>query len=66
MRCGCISLGDVECDGCHRTIPYLDRYVAIEEAEGTILRLCLDCGLNRGYAHYRQQKGEQVTTFFAE
>ncbi len=66
MRCGCISLGDVECDGCHRTIPYLDRYLAIEEAEGAILRLCLDCALDRGSAHYRQQKGEQVITFFAD
>ena len=66
MRRGCISLGDVECDGCHRTLPYLERYLAIEEADGVILRLCLHCAINRGYGHHRQQKGDQVTTFFGD
>ncbi len=67
MRCGCISLGDVQCDGCYRTIHYLERYLAVEEeTENVTLRLCLDCALNRGYVHYKQEKGERVITFFSE
>ena len=67
MRRGCTSLGDIQCDDCHRTIRYLERYLATEETEGVILRLCLDCALSRGYAHYSQEKkGERVITFFPE
>jgi len=66
MRCGCISLGDVKCDDCHRIIPYAERYVVVEETKGITLRLCVDCCLKRGYAHYKVEKGEQVLTFFPE
>ena len=66
MRQGCISLGQVHCDGCHRTIPYPERYLLIEEAEGVELHLCLDCCLNKGYAHDKTEKGESVLTFFGE
>ena len=31
MRRGCVSLGEVKCDECHNTIPYPDRYLAMEE-----------------------------------
>ena len=64
MRCGCISLGDIQCNECHRMIPYLERYLLTEESDGVMLRLCVDCALNRGYAGYRPEKGEQVVTFF--
>ena len=64
MRCGCISLGDIQCDDCHRTVRYLERYLAIEETQGVTLRLCLDCALNRGYARYYQEKGERSITVF--
>ncbi len=67
MRRGCISLGDVRCDGCHCIIPHSERYLAIEETEGVILRLCVDCCLNKGYARYKEEKrGEEVLTFFTE
>ena len=66
MRRGCISLGDIQCDDCHRTIPHLERYLVIEEAEGVVSRLCLECVSNKGYAHHKQEKGEPVVTFFAE
>lgn len=66
MRRGCISLGDIQCDDCHRTIPHLERYLVIEEAEGVISRLCLDCALSRDYVRYKQEKGERVITFFPE
>ena len=64
MRCGCISLGDIQCNDCHRMIPYLKRYLLTEESDGVTLCLCVDCALNRGYAGYRPEKGEQVVTFF--
>lgn len=66
MRCGCVSLGDAKCDDCHRIIPYAERYVVVEETDGITLRLCVDCCLKRGYAHYKVEKGEQVLTFFPE
>ena len=66
MHRGCISLGDIQCDDCHRTIPYPERYLVIEETEGGILRLCVDCSLNKGYLHYEEVKGERVLTFFPE
>ena len=66
MRCGCISLGYIQCDGCHRIIPYLERYLIAEDTEGVILHLCIDCSLKKGYASYKQDKGEGVLTFFVE
>jgi hypothetical protein len=66
MHRGCISLGDVQCDECHRIIPYPERYLVIDKAENTILRLCLGCCLSKGYARYTEEKGQQVLTFFLE
>ncbi len=66
MRRGCISLGDVQCDECHRLIPDAERYLLIEGAEGVALRVCIDCCLEKGYAHYKVEKGEKVLTFFLE
>jgi RNase P subunit RPR2 len=64
MRRGCISLGEVRCDDCHHIIPYPERYLIVEETEGAILRLCVDCCLKKGYVYHKQEKGERVTTFF--
>ncbi len=66
MRRGCISLGQVRCDDCQRTIPYPERYLAIDEAEVTTLRLCIDCALKKDYACYKVEKGEQILTFLEE
>ncbi len=72
MRRGCISLGEVKCDECQRTIPYPERYLAInekegrEDEEGETRRYCVQCSLDKGYAHYKMEKGEQVLTFFPE
>ena len=67
MRQGCISLGEVRCDDCHRIIPHSERYLVIEETEGVILHLCVDCCLKKGYARYKEEKrGEEVLTFFTE
>ena len=65
MQRGWVSLGDVKCDGCNNIMGYLDRYLAINEG-GVTLRYCTSCCLERGYAHYRDEKGEQLLTFFPE
>ena len=62
MRRGCISLGEIQCDDCHRIISYLERYLVIEETEGSELRLCVDCCLKKGYSDYKVEKGQQVLT----
>ncbi len=72
MRRGCISLGEVQCDDCHRAIPYLERYLTIDEKDGVEVekgetsRYCVDCCLKKDYARYRMEKGEQILTFFPE
>ncbi len=65
MRRGCISLGNIQCEDCHRTIPYPERYL-IEETEDVTLRLCVDCCLKRGYAHDKSEKDKSELTFFSE
>jgi hypothetical protein len=70
MRRGCISLGEIKCDECHQTIPYPDCYLAvdekdgIEDEEGETKRYCVECCLKKGYAHYKEEKGERILTFF--
>ena len=70
MRRGCIAVDDVLCDGCGRTIRHPERYLLMSEGdseEGKTLCYCVDCCLNKGYAHYKKvEKGEQVLTFFTE
>ena len=64
MRRGCIAIGEVKCDDCHRIIEHGEQYLLIEEKEGEKLRFCIDCCFNKGYAAYENEKGEQVLTFF--
>lgn len=72
MRRGCISLGEVQCDVCQRTIPYPERYLAVDEEDGVEVekgnkvRYCIQCALEKGYARYKEMKGEMVLTFFPE
>ncbi len=72
MRRGCISLGEVSCDVCQRAIPYPERYLAINEEDGVevekgkMVRYCIKCALEKGYAHYKEEKGERILTFFSE
>ena len=65
MHCGCISLGNVKCDGCRRTIPYPERYLVVEEA-GERQHLCVDCGSSQGYVHYLEEKDQRTLTFFPQ
>ena len=66
MRRGCISLGSVNCDGCHQITPHSERYLIIEEKDGVIVSLCVACCLEKGYAGYREDRRERVLTFFPE
>ena len=65
MRKGCISLGNVKCHGCQRIIPHCERYLVIEE-EGVTVSLCVACCLEKGYARYKEDKREQILTFFPD
>ena len=73
MRRGCVSLGEVQCDECHNTIPAPERYLAIDEKDGVEVQgdeegvkvcYCVDCCLKKGSASYKMEKGEEVLTFF--
>lgn len=72
MRRGCISLGDVECDSCRQLIPPTERYLVVEEEKGVEVekgdkvRYCVECALKKGYAHYKEEKGTKILTFFHE
>ncbi|MFC1940895.1 hypothetical protein ACFLWL_00560 [Chloroflexota bacterium] len=71
MRQGCISLGETQCDECHRVIQYAERYLAIEgegtdEETGETLHYCVECALKKGYAYYKEEKDERTLTFFPQ
>ena len=71
MRRGCISLGETRCDECHRVIPHSERYLAIDEEgadaeQGKTLHYCVECALKKGYAYYKEEKGERILTFFPQ
>ncbi len=65
MRSGCISLGGVHCDNCHREIPYPERYLAEHEG-GTLKRYCVDCSRDKGFVHYAEDKDARSVTFFEQ
>jgi len=72
MRRGCISLGELNCDKCHKPILHGERYLAIEEVKGKesekgdTFRYCMDCAVDKGYATARQEKDEKVMTVFPQ
>ena len=72
MRRGCMPVGDMQCDECHRIIPHSERYLAIDEEDGVevedgeIARYCVECAVNRGYAYFKEEMGEKMLTFFPE
>jgi len=62
MRRGCIAVGKVECDGCHRPMRHGERYLLVEE-EDERQRLCIDCCQSHDYVSYGTEKGKQIITF---
>jgi hypothetical protein len=63
MRRGCIAIGKVECDSCHRPIKYGERYLLIDGEGDERQRLCTDCCRSHGYVSYGTEKGKQIITF---
>jgi len=72
MRRGCISLGEIQCDECHRIIPHSERFLAIEEEDGVEVEkgktahYCVECALQKGFAYYKEERGERILTFFPQ
>jgi hypothetical protein len=64
MNCGCVSAGDVKCDGCQHLIEQGQRYLFMEGEKGEKQRFCVECSVSRGYAVHVREKGEEVLTFF--
>jgi len=70
MRRGCISAGEIQCDGCHKVIPTASRYMMVEEEKGKesdkgqTQHYCLDCCRKKGYIRERVEKGDTIETFF--
>jgi sulfur relay (sulfurtransferase) complex TusBCD TusD component (DsrE family) len=56
MRRGCISLGNIKCDQCHRNILYPERYLSLEQAKGHNLALCLNCCEEKGLLKTESEK----------
>ncbi|MGB5925699.1 MAG: hypothetical protein WBH01_06360 [Dehalococcoidia bacterium] len=63
MRRGCIAIGKVECDVCHRPIKYGERYLLIDGEGDERQRLCTDCCQSHGYVSYGTEKGKEIITF---
>lgn len=70
MRQGCISLGEMLCDGCQRTIHHSERYLAVDEEngkeveKGQIKHYCVQCAQEKGYSRHKEEKDGDVLTFF--
>jgi len=70
MRRGCISLGEIQCTKCNRIVPYAERYLAIDEENGTGTKTgesahyCVECAVQKGYATYTKGNSEQTLSFF--
>ena len=55
MRRGCISLGNIKCSECKRTILYPEHYLATDE-DGVPKCICKDCCLSKGLAEKQTTK----------
>lgn len=66
MRRGCIAIGKVECDGCHRPLKYGEHYLVINGEGDEKQRFCVDCCVSHGYSTYRTKKGKEIITFLPE
>jgi len=65
MRCGCIAVGEVQCDKCHRFLKSGERYLLNYDEQGNTQRLCTDCCSECGYFSHEEEKGKQVATFLS-
>lgn len=63
MRRGCISLGNISCDQCHRIIRYPERYLSLEEDHGKKQTLCMDCCQKKGWVKTGSGKEDADSLF---
>jgi hypothetical protein len=63
MRRGCISLGNIKCDSCHRTILYPERYLYVEEEKGKSEVLCMTCCQGKGLVKSGSEKEDAESLF---
>ncbi len=63
MRRGCISLGNIKCDECHRTILYPERYLSLDEAKGKTRTMCMDCCQEKGLVKPESDKADAEMLF---
>jgi hypothetical protein len=63
MRRGCISLGNIKCDKCHRQILYPERYLYIEVTHGKPQSLCMDCCKEDGMVRTGSEKENSEILF---
>lgn len=63
MRRGCIAIGKVECDGCHRSMKYGERYLLMDGEGDEKQHLCIDCCASLGYLSHETEKGKEIVTF---
>ena len=63
MRRGCISLGNIKCDGCHRNIPYPERYLYLEEKRNKNQTLCMDRCQAKGLVKAGSEKEDAEVLF---
>ena len=63
MRRGCISLGNVQCDDCHRLILYPERYLSLDEDKNKQRYLCLHCAQKLGFVKRGTEKGDPELLF---
>ena len=63
MRRGCISLGNIKCDKCHRQILYPERYLFLEEAQGKTRCLCVECCKEEGLVRAGSEKENSEILF---
>jgi hypothetical protein len=63
MRRGCISLGNIKCDGCHRIILYPERYLYLEEGKNKHQTLCMDCCQAKGLVKAGSEKDDAEVLF---
>jgi hypothetical protein len=68
MQRGCIAIGVLKCDNCNQNIEHGERYLLIEndDDEEKKIRYCVNCCMEKNYANYIIEKGENILTFFAE
>jgi hypothetical protein len=74
MRRGCIAQGLIYCSKCGGEINPANRYLVIDEDEkgneveekGISHIYCVECALEKGYAHYRESKGERILSFLPD